>query len=151
MSIQSKLLAIIRGQTIRHVWRIPLVVGTILTLVNQTGPMLRLAYAELAFPLVFNFVTPFVVASLGFLRAQDRVGQLTQRLDEALAAQSQEESSEDGSPAVPAITPPIHPTRPTPPSLPAHSTSADAMPAAEGRTLRRPKGVRRPSNTATEV
>ncbi len=64
---------IITGATLRFVWRIPLLVGTLLTLVNQGARMAGGLEPMIMVPVVFNYLTPYVVSSLGFLAAQ-RVG-----------------------------------------------------------------------------
>jgi hypothetical protein len=61
---------ILRGATFRAAWRIALVVGTLLSVVNQMtnlvddptqwAPWLRVG---------FNYLVPFVVASVGYLSA----------------------------------------------------------------------------------
>ncbi|MGH9002160.1 MAG: nitrate/nitrite transporter NrtS [Acidimicrobiia bacterium] len=62
---------ILRGATIHATWRIAVVVGTLLTIVNQGGVIL----AGEATPAtwirsVVNYCVPFVVSSLGFLIAR---------------------------------------------------------------------------------
>ncbi len=61
---------IVTGATLRYVWRIPLLVGTLLTLVNQGTRLTGGFEAAVILPVVFNYVTPYVVSSLGFLAAQ---------------------------------------------------------------------------------
>ncbi len=61
---------IITGATLRFVWRIPLLVGTLLTVVNQGARLASGLEAMIMLPVVFNYLTPYVVSSLGFLAAQ---------------------------------------------------------------------------------
>jgi len=61
---------ILTGATLRFVWRIPLLVGTLLTLVNQGARLAGGLEAAIMLPVVFNYLTPYVVSSLGFLAAQ---------------------------------------------------------------------------------
>lgn len=60
----------VRGATVPSAARISFVVGTWLSLVNQGGPILRgeIPWAKV----LLNYVTPFAVASLGFLAARRR-------------------------------------------------------------------------------
>lgn len=58
------------GVTVRSAATIALVVGTWLSLVNQSGPILQGHPPWVK--LVLNFATPFTVASLGFLAARRR-------------------------------------------------------------------------------
>jgi hypothetical protein len=60
----------LRGATAASAGRIALVVGTWLTAVNQWDVMLagRVPWGRIA----LNYLTPFVVASLGFLAARRR-------------------------------------------------------------------------------
>lgn len=61
---------IVTGATLRFVWRIPLIVGTLLTVVNQTGSLLDGRYTMAAVAVAANYATPYVVSSLGFLTFQ---------------------------------------------------------------------------------
>lgn len=61
---------LLRGATAAAVWRVALVVGTILSAANQgtvilSGQTTWATWARVA----FNFVVPYVVASTGFLAA----------------------------------------------------------------------------------
>jgi hypothetical protein len=58
---------ILRGETLRYIWRIPLVVGTFLTLVNQSKHILDGPDVASLVAMGVNYVTPYVVSSLGFL------------------------------------------------------------------------------------
>lgn len=60
----------VRGATVRPASRIALVVGAWLTVVNQWDALWtgRLPWMRIA----VNFLTPFVVASLGYLSARRR-------------------------------------------------------------------------------
>lgn len=60
----------LRGATVRSASRIAIVVGTWLSLLNQSGPILDGHPPWLK--LVLNYATPFVVASLGFLAGRRR-------------------------------------------------------------------------------
>ncbi len=58
----------LRGVTFHTAWRVALVVGTILTLVNQGeviawGDATALTWVRVG----FNFAVPYVVASIGYL------------------------------------------------------------------------------------
>jgi hypothetical protein len=70
-----------RGATVRSASRIAVVVGIWLSLLNQGGAIVdgRPPWIKIA----LNFVTPFVVASLGFLAARRRrnVERLSRLLD----------------------------------------------------------------------
>lgn len=59
-----------RGRTLPSVWRIALVVGTLLTAVNQ-GTVLTAGHPGAATwaRLAANYVIPYTVSSLGLLRA----------------------------------------------------------------------------------
>ncbi len=65
---QEAAILILRGATIHPAARIALVVGTILTVVNQGGVTLS---GDLGAPtlarVVANYVIPYVVSSIGFL------------------------------------------------------------------------------------
>ena len=63
-------LIICRGRTLPSVWRIALVVGTLLTAVNQGAVLLsgQVGAVTLA-RVVANYVIPYTVSSLGLLRA----------------------------------------------------------------------------------
>lgn len=59
-----------RGATFHAAWRVALVVGVILSLVNQGQAMMTDWTAPwMWLRIAFNFLVPFVVASLGFLTA----------------------------------------------------------------------------------
>ena len=61
---------ICRGRTLSSVWRIALVVGTLLTVVNQGGVLASgHAGAATAVRGLANYVIPYTVSSLGLLRA----------------------------------------------------------------------------------
>lgn len=61
---------IFTGATVLATWRIALVVGTILSVVNQLGPMMDDPDSWLTWTRVaFNYLVPFVVASVGYLTA----------------------------------------------------------------------------------
>lgn len=68
-------LLILRGETLRYIWRIPLVVGTLLTIVNQSRYMLDGVDAAAVVAVLINYLTPYVVSSLGFLNYQQRQAQ----------------------------------------------------------------------------
>jgi hypothetical protein len=58
----------VRGDTALSASRIALVVGTWLSLVNQSDLLLRGVIPWI--PILLNYATPFTVASLGFLAAR---------------------------------------------------------------------------------
>lgn len=61
---------IVTGATLRATWKIALVVGTILSIANQLGPMVDDPGAWLTWLRVgFNYLVPFFVASIGYLAA----------------------------------------------------------------------------------
>ncbi|MEM9133013.1 MAG: hypothetical protein AAF962_08725 [Actinomycetota bacterium] len=60
---------LLTGAALPAIWRIPLVVGTVLTVVNQ-GPSMRQPSLATLLAVVVNYLTPYVVSSLGWLRAQ---------------------------------------------------------------------------------
>jgi hypothetical protein len=60
----------LRGATVHAAWRIALVVGTVLTLVNQGGVIgAGDATAATWLRTAVNYCVPFVVSSLGYLLA----------------------------------------------------------------------------------
>lgn len=61
---------LLRGTTVKVAWRVALVVGTVLSLVNQ-GAVLAEGRADTAtwLRIVVNYLVPYVVASIGFLTA----------------------------------------------------------------------------------
>ena len=63
------------GVTVRAAGPVALVVGTLLSAVNQGGVLMqgRVSTALVA-KIAVNYLTPFVVASLGFLAAGRRSG-----------------------------------------------------------------------------
>ena len=61
---------ILRGATLRATWKIALIVGTILSVANQLGPMVDDPNSLVTWLRVaFNYLVPFVVASTGYLAA----------------------------------------------------------------------------------
>ena len=60
-------LLILRGRTLPYVWRIPAVVGCLLTAVNQGPHLPDGLHLGAMLAIVVNFLTPYVVSSLGFL------------------------------------------------------------------------------------
>lgn len=70
VSYPQALRMFLRGVTVPSASRIAVVVGTWLSLLNQSGPIIdgRPPWLKL----VLNYATPFVVASLGFLAARRR-------------------------------------------------------------------------------
>ena len=63
-------LIICRGRTFAAVWRIAVVVGTLLTVVNQAAVLLSGHVAAVtAARVAANYVIPYTVSSLGLLRA----------------------------------------------------------------------------------
>jgi hypothetical protein len=59
---------ICRGATFKTASRISLGVGTVLTVVNQAGVLLHGDQTSLTWLRIgFNYATPYVVASLGYL------------------------------------------------------------------------------------
>lgn len=63
----------LRGVTVRAAAPVALVVGSLLSAVNQGGVLLHADLsAGLAVKVAVNYLTPFVVASLGFLAAGRR-------------------------------------------------------------------------------
>ncbi len=69
-----------RGATLPYVWRIPLVVGTLLSLVNLTPRLLDGPTAGSMVALAVNYTMPYVVSSLGFLRCQRQTTVLKQTM-----------------------------------------------------------------------
>lgn len=70
---QGAIWLICRLRTLGHIWKIPLVVGTLLTLVNLGGALLtamddREMPVLLAVRIAANYLIPYTVASLGFLQ-----------------------------------------------------------------------------------
>ena len=64
---------VVTGRTRRPALRIALVVGTLLSVVNQTGTVIHAAVsAESALRIAANYAIPYVVASVGFLSAHRR-------------------------------------------------------------------------------
>ncbi len=64
---------IARGRTRRPAFRVALVVGTLLTVVNQADVLLPGSFSvELVARIVANFLIPYVVSSIGFLSAHRR-------------------------------------------------------------------------------
>ena len=60
----------LRGATLKQTWKIALVVGTILSIANQLGPMVDEPSSWVTWLRVaFNYLVPFVVASTGLLAA----------------------------------------------------------------------------------
>jgi hypothetical protein len=67
---------ILSGATLSATWKIALVVGTILSLANQLGPMVDDPRDWLTWLRVgFNYAVPFFVASIGYLAAYRRTTQ----------------------------------------------------------------------------
>lgn len=59
---------ICRGATFRTASRISFVVGTLLTVANQAGVLMNGDQTSLTWVRIgFNYLTPYVVASLGYL------------------------------------------------------------------------------------
>lgn len=63
-------LLVVKGATLPHVWPIPLVVGTLLTAVNLGPVLMRGPDSRSLFAVGFNYLVPYIVSSLGFLRSQ---------------------------------------------------------------------------------
>lgn len=65
--------AIVSGKPLPQVWPIPLVVGTILNMVNlvpNAGSGLK---ASVVVAFVVNYLMPYIVSSLGYLRCQNAI------------------------------------------------------------------------------
>lgn len=61
---------IARGHTRRPALRVALVVGTLLSLVNQSGVILHETFsAKVVAQIAANYAIPYVVSSIGFLNA----------------------------------------------------------------------------------
>lgn len=61
---------ILTGETLPHIWRIPLVVGTLLTTVNQSRHILDGPDLGVGVAVATNYLCPYVVASLGLLHQE---------------------------------------------------------------------------------
>jgi len=58
-----------RGATVRMAWRVALLVGTILSLINQGDVVARGQAAGTWIRIGLNYCVPFIVASWGYLAA----------------------------------------------------------------------------------
>lgn len=64
---------LLRGATVRPAWLTAVVVGTLLSAANQGDVLVSGdATAQTWLRIAFNYLVPFVVASLGFLSAHRR-------------------------------------------------------------------------------
>lgn len=65
---REELVLLLRGATVRVSWRVALVVGTLLSALNQGSVILA---GDAAWPtwtrVAVNYLVPFVVASIGYL------------------------------------------------------------------------------------
>ncbi len=70
-NIHMKTLQILRSHQLRHTVLIAVIVGTLLTLVNEGREMfLGFVTIDITLKIIFNYLTPLVVANLGWFFSQ---------------------------------------------------------------------------------
>ncbi len=70
-NIYMKTLQILRSSQLRRTVLIAVIVGTLLTLVNEGGEMfLGVVTIGITLKIIFNYLTPLVVANLGWFFSQ---------------------------------------------------------------------------------